>query len=158
MADLMFSISKVEVSDNGTTWTDLGATKGGGRFTQDIETVEIQSDQASDPEAIIPVRAPKTISLNLYDAKPENLALAFGGTVSGSDVNIPSLVTGVTKQLKITTRAVNGVYFEILVQKAFITGRSEISLDARDSTAIPLEIRVLVPSSGAPVKITKKTS
>lgn len=158
MADLIFSISKIEIADvGGNTWTDLGVTKGGGRFVQDIEEVEIQSDQNSDPEAVVSIRAPKTVSVNLLDAKPENIALAFGGTVSGNAVNIPAIVNGVVKQVKITTKPINGVKYEILIARGKITGRSEITLDSRDATAIPLEIRVLSPATGNPVTITKVT-
>ena len=158
MANLMFNIAKIEVSDDGTTWQDLGATQGGGRITQDVQEVEIQSDQNADPEAIISIRAPKTISVNLLDASPENLALAFGGTVSGNVVSIPNIVSGVEKQVKITTQPVNGVSFEILVARGKITGRSEINLNADNAAVIPLEIKVLSPESGDPVTITKLSS
>lgn len=158
MADLMFNIEKIEVSDDGTTWTDLGATKGGGRITQDVQEVEIQSDQNADPEAIVAIRAPKTISVKLLNASPENLALAFGGTVAGNIVSIPNVLTGVEKQVRITTQPVNGVSFEILVARGKITGRSEINLNADNATVIPLEIKVLTPQTGDPVTITKLSS
>jgi hypothetical protein len=155
MPDLLFSVSKVEVSNDGTTWTDLGVTRGGARLTQDVETIEITSDQNADPEAVVPVRAPKTITLNLLDAKPDNIALAFGGTVNGSTVEIPAVLSGVEKQVRITTKAVNGVQFTITIPRALITGRSEINLTSDDAAVLPLEIRVLTPSSGAPVTIAK---
>jgi hypothetical protein len=158
MPDLLFSVSKVEVSDDGVTWTDLGVTKGGARLTQDPENLEITSDQNADPEAVIPIRAVKTISLNLLDAKPENIALAFGGTVNGSAVEIPAVLSGVEKQVRITTKPINGVNFTIEVPRASITGRSEINLTNDDAAVLPLEIRVLTPQSGPAVTITKVTA
>lgn len=158
MADLLFNVSKVEISEDGSTWTDLGVTQGGARFTQDITETEIESDQNTDPEAVITVKAPKTLTLNLLDAKPENLALAFGGTVNGDAVEIPKLVTGVEKQIRITTQPVAGVSFEITIPRAKITGRSEINLTKDNAATLPLEVKVLAPTTGAPVTITKVTS
>ena len=155
MADLVFSVNKVEVSDDGTTWTDLGVTKGGATFTQSTETLDINSDQNSDPEASIPVSAPKTVRLNLLDAKPSNLALAFGGTVSTNTVSIPNLVTGTTKQVRITTRAINSVQYQIHIKNGFITGESEIALSNTDAVVIPITVEVMDSSDGYPVVITK---
>jgi len=155
MADLVFSVNKVEVSDNGTNWTDLGVTKGGATFTQSTETLDINSDQYSDPEASIPVSAPKTVRLNLLDAKPDNLALAFGGTASTNAVSIPKLVTGTTKQVRITTRAINSVQYQIHIKNGFITGESEIVLSNTDAVVIPITVEVMDSGDGYPVVITK---
>lgn len=159
-ANLIFSIASVKVGtkETGTYGTDLGVTKGGGTLTQDITSVEIRSDQKSDPEAIIATQAPKTITLNLLDATPENLALAFGGTVSTNTVTIPALVEGIEKALKITTRTVNGVYYEIEIPRALVKGNSTITFNTDDASTIPLDISVLKPTSGNPVIITKKTA
>ncbi len=162
MANLIFSIESVkldEVGQSNPTWaTDLGVTKGGGSFTQDVTSLEIMSDQASDPEAIIATQATKTITLNLLDATPSNLALAFGGSVDTTDTNkvtIPSLVTGVEKQVKITTRKVNNIQYEIKIPRALIKGNSTITFSNDDASSIPIEITVLTPASGNPVTITK---
>ena len=161
MADLMFSITSVKLStDGGNTWpTDLGVTKGGATFSQTIDKLDIKSDQSSDPVAKVVLRAPKTLKLNLLDATPANLALAFGGTVNvdGATVEIPSLVTGVERAIKITTKPVNKVYYEIIVKRGLITGASELTMNSSDASAIPLDIKVLKPSSGATVTIEKKT-
>ena len=159
MANLIFSIESVkldEVGKSNPTWAiDLGVTKGGGSFTQDVTSLEIMSDQASDPEAIIATQATKTITLNLLDATPSNLALAFGGSAAGSVVTIPSLVTGVEKQVKITTRKVNNIQYEIKIPRALIKGNSTITFSNDDASSIPIEITVLTPASGNPVTITK---
>lgn len=156
MAAFLFNVAKVEVSDDGTTWTDLGATKGGVSLNQSVETVEIYSDQSADPVEILVKKAPKNLNLNLLDASPSNLALAFGGTVAGSVVSIPKLPTGATKQIKITTQDVGGVHFEILIKKGRITGESEINLTDSDATTVPLKIRVLEPDDQSdPVEITQ---
>lgn len=163
MADLMFNISKVEVSDDGTVWTDLGATNGGATFSQSIETQEIYSDQSADPVEIMIRRAPKTVRVNLLNASADNLALAFAGTASDTDadsvndkVTIPKLPSGITKQVKITTQSLNGYHYEILIKKGKITGESEISLSNNDATTIPLNIQVLEPDDASdPVEISK---
>lgn len=161
MADLMFSITSVKLStDGGTTWsTDLGVTKGGATFSQTIDKLDIKSDQNTDPVAKVVLRAPKTLKLNLLDASPSNLALAFGGTVNvdGVTVEIPSLVTGVERAIKITTKAVNNTYYEIIIKRGFITGAAELSMNDGDASAIPLDVKILKPTSGASVTIEKKT-
>jgi len=161
MTDLMFSITSVKLSlDGGNTWpTDLGVTKGGATFSQTIDKLDIKSDQSSDPVAKVVLRAPKTLKLNLLDATPDNLALAFGGTVNvdGVTVEIPSLVTGVECAIKITTKAVNGTYYEIVIKRGFITGAAELSMTDGDASSIPLDVKILKPTSGAPVTIEKKT-
>lgn len=164
MANLIFSIESVKLDEVGKlnpNWEiDLGVTKGGGSFTQDVTSLEIMSDQASDPEAIIATQATKTITLNLLDATPSNLALAFGGSVDTTDANeekvtIPSLVTGVEKQVKIKTRKVNNIQYEIKIPRALIKGNSTITFSNDDASSIPIEITVLTPASGNPVTITK---
>lgn len=155
LASLVFNVNKVEVSDDGTTWVDVGATKGGATFTQGIETLDINDDQNSDPQASIPMSAPKTVKLNLLDAKPSNIALAFNGTVASNTVSIPAVVTGVVKQVKITTQAVNSSQYEVLIKKGFITGESEIPLSNSDAVVIPITVEVLDSGDGYPVVITK---
>ncbi|MGB4435051.1 MAG: hypothetical protein WBI45_06335 [Defluviitoga tunisiensis] len=161
-ANLIFSIASVKVGtkETETYGTDLGVTKGGGTLTQDITSVEIRSDQKSDPEAIIATQAPKTLTLNLLDASPENLALAFGGTATGSVVTIPALVEGIEKGIKITTRTVNKVYYEIEIPRALIKGNSTITFGSDDASTIPLDVAVLKPASDTykPVTIKKITT
>jgi len=158
MPSLLFGISKVEISEDGTTWTDLGATKGGVEFTQDIEEREIMSDQSTDPVAVITTRAPKTLTINLLDATPNNLALAFGGTVSSNTVTIPAIVTGVEKQIKITTQQINNEKYVITIKRAKITGKSSIRLNSDDAATVPLDVKVLAPTTGDPVTIEKQAS
>jgi hypothetical protein len=165
--DLMFSINKVYLNATetpkaqqtaGNEWTDLGDTKGGANFSQSVDKIEITDDQNTDPIAIIPTAAPKTATINVINASPENLALAFAGDVIGDDVTIPSLIEGVERALIIQTREINGTHYEIYIPRAYITGESEISLSPDDATTLTLNIQVLKPSSGDPVTITKVTT
>jgi len=158
-ASLMFSIASVKIDTVGQSSfaTDLGVTKGGATLTQSVEKIDIKSDQNSDPVAKVILKAPKTLKLNLLDASPSNLALAFGGEVNADTVEIPNLVAGTEKAIKITTKPVNKVYYEIIVKRGLITGASELTMNSSDASAIPLDIKVLKPSSGAPVTIEKKT-
>lgn len=159
MADIMFSIFKVEWWDTSGTpqWRSLGVTKGGATFTQSIEKLDITNDQSGVPITKVVVRAPKTLRLNLLDASLDNLALAFGGTKDGSTVKIPSLLPGVERKLKITTKPVNNTYYEITIERGLVTGESELSMTSDDASGIPLNVKVLTPSSGSPVTIEKKT-
>jgi len=161
-ASLMFSIASVKIDTVGQSSfaTDLGVTKGGATLTQSVEKIDIKSDQNSDPVAKVILKAPKTLKLNLLDASPSNLALAFGGKVNTTDgvtVEIPNLVAGTEKAIKITTKPVNKVYYEIIINRGLITGASELTMNSSDASAIPLDIKILKPSSGAPVTIEKKT-
>jgi len=162
MADIMFSISSVKVSTDGTNWTDLGVTKGGATFTQSTDKLDIKSDQSGVPLVKLVLRAPKSLKLTLLDASLDNLALAFGGTKgTGGEANkvkIPALIPGVERKIKITTKTVNGTYYEILISRGLITGESELSMTAGDASGIPLNVKVLTPTTGAPVTIDKKTA
>ena len=159
-ASLMFSIASVKIDTVGQSsfTTDLGVTKGGATLTQSVDKIDIKSDQNSDPVAKVILKAPKTLKLNLLDASPSNLALAFGGAVNGDTVEIPNLVAGTEKAIKITTKTVNKTYYEIIVTRGLITGASELTMNSSDASAIPLDIKVLKPSSGATVTIEKKTA
>ena len=166
MADIMFSIFKVEWWDEDATepdWKPLGVTKGGATFTQSIEKLDITSDQSGVPITKIVVRAPKTLRLNLLDASLDNLELAFGGTKDGSTVKIPSLIPGVERKLRITTKPINNTYYEITIERGLVTGESELSMTPDDASGIQLNVKVLTPSSDSeeeplePVTIEKKT-
>ena len=94
MADLVFSIKTVtigDVVDNITNWAsranirDIGVTQGGATITMEATNLEINSDQNMDPEATVLTGYPKTITVNALDLVPANLALAFGGTVDGTN-------------------------------------------------------------------------
>jgi len=170
MADIMFSIFKVEWWNKDATnpdWEPLGVTKGGATFTQSIEKLDITSDQSGVPITKIVVRAPKTLRLNLLDASLDNLALAFGGEKGTGEasnvVKIPALISGVERKLKITTKPVNNTYYEITIERGLVTGESELSMTPDDASGIPLNVKVLTPSSDSegeplePVTIEKKT-
>ena len=152
--NLVFNVSKVEVwNTDRSEYDDLGVTKGGATFSQSVNTLDVTDDQDSDAIASIVLEAPKVLKLNLLDATPSNLALAFGGTAVGDVVSIPALVTGTTKKIKVTTRPVNGVKYEIEIKKGFITGESEIALSNSDAVTLGLTVEVMASDDGKPVTI-----
>jgi len=152
--NLVFNVSKVEVwNTDRSEYDDLGVTKGGATFSQSVNTLDVTDDQDSDAIASIVLEAPKVLKLNLLDATPSNLALAFGGTAVGKVVSIPALVTGTTKKIKVTTRPVNGVKYEIEIKKGFITGESEIALSNSDAVTLGLTVEVMASDDGKPVTI-----
>ena len=152
--NLVFDISKAEIWNTETEqYDDLGVTKGGATFSQTVNTMDITDDQDSDALASIILEAPKTFKLNLLNASPTNLALAFGGTAASDTVSIPSLVTGKTKKIKVTTKAVNGYKYEIEIKNAFITCESEITLSNADAATLALTIEVLASDDDKPVTI-----
>ncbi len=152
--NLVFNVSKVEVWGT-SSYDDLGVTKGGATFSQSVNTLDVTDDQDSDAIASIVLEAPKVLKLNLLDATPSNLALAFGGTVVGNVVSIPALVTGTTKKIKVTTRPVNGVKYEIEIKNGFITGESEIALSNSDAVTLGLTVEVMASEDNKPVTIKK---
>jgi hypothetical protein len=166
--DLMFSIASVKIQTAGTldslgswsTATNLGKTSGGASFQQSINVYEVESDQSVDPEAKIVTKAAKTFTINLLEATPSNLALAFSGTVGidGTSVTIDALPSGVEKAIQLTTREITGTYYTFTIPRASIIGESSFSL-AKDKVAtFPLNISVLTPTSGSSMKIEKNTA
>jgi len=172
MASLIFNIEKVEIAssietaadisafdttfDADSNKLDLGKTQGGGSFAQDIQELEIASDQDTDPVEILVQSAPKTLTLNLLEAEPKNLALAFGvdpDTITGTDVEIPLAVNGVEKSLRITTKAVGGKKYIFRIPKIKFKGTTSISFTKDNASTIPLEGKVLAPSAAQPVFI-----
>jgi len=152
--NLVFNVSKVEVwNTDRSEYDDLGVTKGGATFSQSVNTLDVTDDQDSDAIASIVLEAPKVLKLNLLNATPSNLALAFGGTAAGKVVSIPALVTGTTKKIKVTTRPVNGVKYEIEIKKGFITGESEIALSNSDAVTLGLTVEVMASDDDKPVTI-----
>jgi len=69
----------------------------------------------------------------------------------------------VERKLKITTKPVNNTYYEITIERGLVTGESELSMTPDDASGIPLNVKVLTPSSDSegeplePVTIEKKT-
>ena len=162
---LIFNIDKVEVMDydalkgvtelkESTAWTaavNLGKTQGGGSVKQEIEEMEIESDQSADPEYIAVTKAKKGVNVNLLEATPSNMALAFGGTVDGTDTNlmrIPNLPQGVEKAMRITTQQINGTSYWVIIPRIKVKGNAEISFDKTNPTVLPLEGTVLTPGTG----------
>jgi len=162
--DMMFNIQEIYVGKATTlklaNWTNaakLGKTQGGGSFTQEIEKIVVQSDQSADPEHIAIKRATKTLKLNLLEAKPDNLALAFGAEYENNSdtINIASLPEGIEKSIKIVTRDIGGYHFEIEIARAMIEGNAELSFSSDNTTVIPLTATILSPESGDPVRIKR---
>ncbi len=162
---LMFNIAKAEILDYDsasgvdelavdTAWStavDLGKTRGGGNLRQEIEEMEIDSDQSADPEYIAVKKANKTISLNLLEASPANLALAFGGEIDSVDTSlmkIPNLPQGLEKAMRITTQEINGTKYQIIIPRMKIKGNAEVAFDKENPTVLPLEGTVLAPATG----------
>jgi hypothetical protein len=162
---LMFNIAKAEILDysdsdgvaelaENSAWSsavDLGKTRGGGNLRQEIEEMEIDSDQSADPEYIAVKKANKTVSLNLLEASPANLALAFGGVVDDEDTDlmkIPNLPQGLERAMRITTQEINGTKYQIIIPRIKIKGNAEVAFDKENPTVLPLEGTVLAPAKG----------
>ena len=144
MADIAIALEKIEVSDDGSTWTDLGKTKGGAIFRQTPTEVEIESDQDVDPIAVLTTGLRREIEANLIDCNPSNLAFVFGGTVAGDVVTLPNTASeGVTKQVKLTTKAISGYKFEILIPKGRLKPEGEITINNEGNAVVKLSIVAL---------------
>jgi len=159
MSDFILAVEKVEIGNVGSTPNvDLGKTKGGVIFRQNAATeVEIDNDQDVEPEAIITTKLRREMEINLADCKLDNLALVLNGTVVGSVLTLPSEVSaGVTKAVKLTTKAISGVHYEILLPKARIKPEGEINVN-NDGNAIVRLLLVNLAHTSAP-KITRVSS
>jgi hypothetical protein len=153
--------SRLALTTGNYVPVSLGYTQGGGTLNQEISELEIRADQTSDPVTILIQNTTKTLSLNLLEATPENLAMAFAGKVASGDettMEFERLPAGLTKSVYIKTKSVDGTYYEIKILKAKIKGNSSISFSGDDATVIPVEMVILAPdaSGASPVKIVKK--
>jgi|GEM_PF-2085369 len=163
MADLVFSIKTVtigDVVDNITNWAsrknvrDIGVTQGGATITMEATNLEINSDQNMDPEATVLTGYPKTITVNALDLVPANLALAFGGTVDGTTVNIPAAVTISEKSVEIKTKSETGLVEKtIKIPRCSIIPSSNINLNNSGAAVLVFTGKVLSPSAGNAVQI-----
>lgn len=159
MSDFILAVDKVEIADVGSSPSiDLGKTKGGAIFRQNAANeVEIDNDQDVEPEAIITTKLRREMELNLADCKLSNLALVFNGTVVGSVLTLPTEVNaGVTKAVKLTTKELGGVYYEILLPKARIRPEGEITIN-NDGNAVLTLALVNLAHTSAPT-ITRVSS
>lgn len=159
MSDFILAVDKVEIADVGTAPNvDLGKTKGGVVFRQNAaQEVEIDNDQDVEPEAIITTKLRREMEINLSDCKLDNLALVFNGTVAGSVLSLPTEVSaGVTKAVKLTTKAIGGVYYEVLLPKARIKPDGEITVN-NDGNAVVRLLLVNLAHTSAPT-ITRVSS
>lgn len=160
--NIVFSIESVKfydttriVATDGTLATmtgtvDLGRTIGGASFAQTEENVEIMSDQSADPEAIVTIRAPKEITINLRSCDPDNLALAFGGTVAGSSVIFPAdIPETIERAMSLTTRSGSGLtQLQVNVARSRIAPSSTLEFNTSDGSSLELTCTVLAPATG----------
>jgi len=145
MGDIVIGLSSFEVSDDGTTWTDLGKIKGGGVFRQTPSEVEIESDQEVDPEAIVTFGFRREIEVNLIDLKPENLALLFGRGSASTTV-----ASDVTSSTSVPVASVNG--FQV-GDKILVDGTS-VTITAIDESTNTLTVDTSVSAlTGASVTL-----
>lgn len=151
----LFDTSSISDTDGSlvatTNVVDLGRTIGGATFTQTEENVEIMSDQSADPEAVISIRAPKEIVINLRSCDAENLALAFGGTaVNSTTVLFPAdIPDNIEKAITLTTRAGNGLtQLQFNIARARIAPSSTLEFNTSDGSSLELTCQVLAPATG----------
>lgn len=163
MAQILFGIDKVRFMDigriNGTTGVldtiagsvDLGKTVGGVTINQAEETIEIMSDQSADPEVIVPIRLGKDFTIRLRDCNPQNLALAFGGTVVGTNIVVfPATMPSATeKAVEITTKGGAGlVKKKVIIARAKLNLNGTLEFNVSDGSMLEITGQVLAPSSG----------
>jgi hypothetical protein len=158
MSEFMFALEKVEIAEVGSTPNiDLGKTKGGATFRQTPTEVEIDNDQDLEPEEIITTKLRRELEINLADCKLANLQLAFGGEVVGSVLTLPSSVTtGIKKAVRLTTKEIGGVAFQIDLAKARIRPEAETVFGIDGNSTLRLFLVNL--ASETPPKITKLTT
>lgn len=159
MSDFILAVDKVYVGTVGESpTTDLGKTKGGVVFRQNAAAeVEIDNDQDVEPEAIITTKLRREMEINLADCSVDNIELIFNGTKAGSVVTLPTEVSeGVVKAVKLVTKTLSGVHFEILLPKARIRPEGEITVNNDGNAVLRLMVQGLAHTSGP--TITKVTT
>lgn len=142
MSEFILAVDKVYFGDaGGTPNNELGKTKGGVIFRQTTPTeVEIDNDQDVEPEMIISTKLRREMEINLADCALANLELLFNGTIGevpNDDIlTLPDEVSeGVTKSLKLVTKTLNGVKYEIELSRARIRPEGEIAVN-NDGNAV----------------------
>jgi len=152
MSEFILAVDKVYFGDaGGTPSSDLGKTKGGVIFGQNASSeVEIDNDQDVEPEAIITTKLRREMEINLADCALDNLELLFNGTIGEApDDNILTLPDevdeGVTKSLKLVTKTLNGIKYEIELSRARIRPEGEINVN-NDGNAVLTLVAVSLAS------------
>ena len=160
MSEFILAVDKVYYGDaGGTPNNDLGKTKGGVIFRQTTPTeVEIDNDQDVEPEMIISTKLRREMEINLADCSLDNLELLFNGTIGevpDDDIlTLPDEVSeGVTKSLKLVTKAMNGVKYEIELSRARIRPEGEINVN-NDGNAVVRLMVVSLASESVKAKLT----
>ena len=160
MSEFILAVDKVYYGDaGGTPNNDLGKTKGGVIFRQTTPTeVEIDNDQDVEPEMIISTKLRREMEINLADCSLDNLELLFNGTIGEAPdddiLTLPDEVSeGVTKSLKLVTKAMNGVKYEIELSRARIRPEGEINVN-NDGNAVVRLMVVSLASESVKAKLT----
>jgi len=160
MSEFILAVDKVYYGDaGGTPNNDLGKTKGGVIFRQTTPTeVEIDNDQDVEPEMIISTKLRREMEINLADCSLDNLELLFNGTIGevpDDDIlTLPDEVSeGVTKSLKLVTKTMNGVKYEIELSRARIRPEGEINVN-NDGNAVVRLMVVSLASESVKAKLT----
>jgi hypothetical protein len=154
MSEFILAVDKVYFGDaGGTPASDLGKTKGGVIFRQNASSeVEIDNDQDVEPEAIITTKLRREMEINLADCALDNLELLFNGTIGEApDDNILTLPDevdeGVTKSLKLVTKTLNGIKYEIELSRARIRPEGEINVNNDGNAVLTLVVVSLASES-----------
>lgn len=160
MSEFILAVDKVYFGDaGGTPNNELGKTKGGVVFRQTTPTeVEIDNDQDVEPEMIISTKLRREMEINLADCALDNLELLFNGTIGevpDDDIlTLPDEVSeGVTKSLKLVTKTLNGVKYEIELSRARIRPDGEIAAN-NDGNAVVKLMVVSLASESVKAKLT----
>jgi hypothetical protein len=160
MSEFILAVDKVYFGDaGGTPSTELGKTKGGVIFRQTTPTeVEIDNDQDVEPEMIISTKLRREMEINLADCSLDNLELLFNGTIGevpDDDIlTLPDEVSeGVTKSLKLVTKTMNGVKYEIELSRARVRPEGEINVN-NDGNAVVRLMVVSLASESVKAKLT----
>lgn len=154
MSEFILAVDKVYFGDaGGTPASDLGKTKGGVIFRQNASSeVEIDNDQDVEPEAIITTKLRREMEINLADCTLDNLELLFNGTIgevpNENILTLPDEVNeGVTKSLKLVTKTLNGIKYEIELSRARIRPEGEINVNNDGNAILTLVVVSLASES-----------
>lgn len=142
----------VTVSPNAS-WTDLGFTTDDGvSFSLEQQTQDIAGWQSLEPLRVIVTSEPKSFSFTLRQLEKVTWTTTFGGTITGSAGNWKWTPPGAgtqTQKMYLIEFTDSSLKYRFVYRNCQQQGAREMVFNRNDAVNLPLEYRVLAPSSGS---------
>lgn len=108
-------------------------------FIEESETPDFEALQSGNPFVL---------TFETYDVIHENMALAFGGNISTTNVWRAAVTESMTeKSVEICTKSVEGYYMKIQIPRASVVAALNAPLKRGDAGSIKFIVTALLPAS-----------